>query len=258
MLLLSLFILVSLSLLIVKETSLEQSKVKMDVTEPIKVVTFNIRYGRGLDGSVNINKTIEKLKVLDTDIIAIQEIEKYSLRSGGIDQTRLVANALGMNAFFYPALSFPGFQYGNAIFSRFPIEHVDIVNLHSNLENRLLLISKINIRNDVFIYVLNTHLGLNKKEREAHLHIINDVLQSLEGPVILAGDLNSTPADNEYEILSDRLTKSNKGYEIKTFHENDWQIDYIFYSPHFLVLDTVAYESQVSDHYPVKATFQLK
>lgn len=226
--------------------------------EMITVTTYNIRYGKGLDNRVNLQRTIEALRPLDSDIISLQEIERYTIRSKFKDQVQIIAQELEMNAVFYPSISYPGIYYGNAILSRFPIENTDRISFFSKRENRSAILSKINISEEQSIFVINTHLGLNEEERIEAIKEIYERLSQIEEPVILMGDLNSLPIKKEYEIWDSFLTKSNVGDPIQTYYSRDWQIDYIFHSKEFVVSQTNVLKSDASDHYPVSAVLSLQ
>jgi len=226
--------------------------------DEIKVVSYNIQHGRGQDGMIDFNRTLTKLKNLDADILCIQEVERYSVRSGLDDQVDLIAKELGMNAIFYPSISIPGLNYGNAIFSKYPILNSSYLPFSSQRENRSLIMAEVALNKKQSIYVMGTHLGLDKQEREVHISEIFDYISSLDKPIILAGDLNTTPEQDEYSVWSGKLRKSNQGVKLKTYSHKDWQIDYIFSTPHFQVVETWTLESDTSDHYPVASIFKLE
>jgi endonuclease/exonuclease/phosphatase family metal-dependent hydrolase len=58
----------------------------------MKIVTYNIQYGKGRDGQYDLERTA---KVVDSaDIIALQEVERFWKRSGYIDQVAVLAEFL--------------------------------------------------------------------------------------------------------------------------------------------------------------------
>jgi endonuclease/exonuclease/phosphatase family metal-dependent hydrolase len=226
--------------------------------QAIKIVTYNIQYGRGQDGKVNLQKTINTLRELDADIISLQEVERLSFRSGFEEQVQIMAKELGMNGVFFPSLSYPGLSYGNAILSRFPIMDAVHLPLRSQYEDRSVMLVDMQLSEDQTMYVLNTHLGLDHEERARDIGVIYELLQTLDSAFILTGDLNSTPDQMEYEIWTDILHKSNKGQPLQTYFSREWQIDYIFHSDHFSTLESWVVESDASDHFPVVALLEMK
>jgi endonuclease/exonuclease/phosphatase family metal-dependent hydrolase len=242
-----------------EERAWNQSVYLLPEIQQIKVVTYNIQYGRGQDGKVDLQRTIDTLKELDPDIVSLQEIERYGARSGFQDQVHMISQALEMNAVFSPSLSYPGIYYGNAILSRFPIQDFSRVSLPSSYEHRSAVLAHIRIDEQKTIQVLNTHLGLDQKERARDIRTIHEIILTTDSPIIVTGDLNSTPKKKEYDIWTEHfLVKSNEGQRLQTYRDRDWQIDYIFHSPHFVTLDTWTVSSDASDHFPVFALLELR
>jgi endonuclease/exonuclease/phosphatase family metal-dependent hydrolase len=75
------------------------------VTRVLRVATWNIFGGRTWDGTrVDLELTQAVLRRLDADLVAVQEVDREQPRSHGADQARLLAQALGMDWRFAPAL----------------------------------------------------------------------------------------------------------------------------------------------------------
>ena len=55
----------------------------------MKIVTYNIQYGRGRDGRFDLDRIADA--VSGADVIALQEVERFWTRSGGVDQPRRIA-----------------------------------------------------------------------------------------------------------------------------------------------------------------------
>lgn len=230
----------------------------LEAVNELTVVSYNIHYGKLLNGKIDLDRTIATLLETKADIISLQEVERYSIRSLFNDQVNQLAEALNMNVLYYPSISYPGLYYGNVILSRFPIVDTDIIAFSNNREDRSALIAKLQLSDGEELVVINTHLGLNKNERMKAIMTINELIKGIEVPVFLTGDLNSTPQMNEYQIWSERLIKSNQGTPLQTFNSENWQIDYIFHSYHFEVKNVFVMESALSDHYPVIGVFHFK
>lgn len=233
-----------------------QSDVTHDYEELLTIVTYNIRYGKGVDGQVNLERTIATLKEMDAHIISLQEVERFSIRSKFRDQVNMLAKNLEMNALYYPSLAYPGIYYGNVILSRYPISGYTVLPFSNKGENRSAIIAKVTLPSLEEVYVINTHLGLDKTERHQAILEIKNFVRNLDKPFFIMGDLNSTPQMNEYKSWSQYVQKSNEGIPLQTFSNKDWQIDYIFYTPHFVVEHVAAHYSKASDHFPVIAMFR--
>lgn len=58
----------------------------------MKVISYNIQFGRGLDGVVDLVRTCEAVR--GADIICLQEVEQFWQRSGNADQPAEIAGLL--------------------------------------------------------------------------------------------------------------------------------------------------------------------
>jgi endonuclease/exonuclease/phosphatase family metal-dependent hydrolase len=99
----------------------------------VKLVSYNIRFGLGLDQQIDLERIANTVK--DADIIALQEVERFWKHSGMTDQPELISGYL--KAFHW--LYFPAFdvdasvangdgsilnrrrQFGPMVLSRWPI-----------------------------------------------------------------------------------------------------------------------------------------
>ncbi|HWL66895.1 MAG TPA: endonuclease/exonuclease/phosphatase family protein [Geminicoccus sp.] len=105
----------------------------------ISLVTWNIQYGRGRDDRVDLERQADLLRPFD--IIGLQEVERFWRRTGEVDQVARLAELLPDHYHVYgPATDIlkqhgPGpkgavrRQFGNAVFSRFPILIANSVTL---------------------------------------------------------------------------------------------------------------------------------
>ena len=105
----------------------------------MRIATFNIQHGLGPDGRVDNRRLADAVAALDADVVALQEVDRRQARSGGVDQARLCADAMGaVDHRFQPALvgpfRYPGVRrrarrtdrpdipgYGIALLSRYPV-----------------------------------------------------------------------------------------------------------------------------------------
>lgn len=54
----------------------------------LKIITFNVAHGKGLDGIIDIERQAEFLKQYNPDIVFLQEIDMYTKRAGERNQIR--------------------------------------------------------------------------------------------------------------------------------------------------------------------------
>lgn len=164
----------------------------------IRLVTYNIRHAslKGLDAIVEV------LLPLGADLIALQEVDRGVLRSGGADQAGVLAEALGMEAAFAPAMEYQGGQYGVALLSRSPISAVQVHPLPSLLEPRVALEATVQRPGGPWQVVV-THLGLQPNER---FEQVQALLELAPPPArsLLLGDLNEGRSEWAFRMLRKR------------------------------------------------------
>src|SRR5438128_289035 len=88
---------------------------------PIRVMTYNIDHGSGLDQKVNLERTAKVISDSKVDLVAIQEVDCKTRRTGGVDQAEELGKLTGLHSAFGKAMNFSGGQYGIVILSRWPI-----------------------------------------------------------------------------------------------------------------------------------------
>src|SRR5215831_504837 len=85
----------------------------------MRIATYNIHKGRGMDGRTSIKRIAEVLSHIDADIIALQEV--FSVCDSHLGQVETLASALKLNLAFGCTRHHRGRPYGNAILTRWPI-----------------------------------------------------------------------------------------------------------------------------------------
>ncbi len=224
----------------------------------IRVVTYNIHRGRGLDGVNRLDRIVDVLREVDADIIALQEV----LGS----QAPLLEAAMGMNIIFGPTRHMATGLYGNLCLSRFPLVSHKSYNLTClPFEPRGCL------RTDVDygagpLHIFNVHLGLRYRERIRQAQMLSDILdpRELGGPRLLLGDFNEW-----FNGRASRLLRAEFGHpfgrrkKLRT-HPSPFPVfglDRIYHDP-ALRLDHVKVHTSrrariASDHLPTYADIQL-
>ncbi|GIP35264.1 endonuclease/exonuclease/phosphatase family protein [Paenibacillus sp. J2TS4] len=235
----------------------------------VKVMSFNIRHGVGMDGVLDLERIASVIRDSGADIVGLQEVDRhYSARSDFEDQAKKLAEALGMHYRYAANLDRdplePGGkrrQYGTAVLSKYPIIQSQNHLLSSfGAEQRGLLETTINVKgNHVQFYT--THLGLTLEQRLAQIDEILAITGQYDRTTIITGDFNADPASEEINLMKtlyqDGFSDQNDAY---TFPANlpRVRIDYIFLSESAELLNKSTIPSLSSDHLPIIGDITLK
>src|SRR5688572_17864158 len=83
---------------------------RADQTAPVtvRVLTYNIRHGEGMDRVYDLVRLADIMRATEPDLIALQEVDRGTERSGRTDQLEVLAGLLGMHGEFGRAIDFQG------------------------------------------------------------------------------------------------------------------------------------------------------
>ncbi len=240
----------------------------------IKVMTFNIHHGKGVDKQADLYRIAEVIDKCNADIIGLNEVDRhFSKRSFYEDQAAWLSDQLKMDVAFSPSISISSKhsgetrEFGNALLSRFPIieknDHL-FNNIRGMIEGRSLLDATIRI-NDQPIQINVTHLSLNPFLHKKQTDFIISHHHKTSSPAILLGDWNMKPGSKGWRKITgqfqDAWTIGGKGTGC-TYPSlrPRLRLDYIFASHDFQIADAkvVTELPLASDHLPVTATLYLK
>lgn len=236
----------------------------------LKILTYNIHHANppSKPKQIDIDAIVSTIQAEDPDLVALQEIDADTERSGPGNQAEMIAEKLGMYVFFGKAIDFGGGSYGVAVLSRFPISEERVYQLptapDSNGEPRILASAKVNLPNGTFIRFGSTHLDSQGASTNRLLQIeeLARIAFKETIPFILAGDFNATPGSEVINILDKHFTRTCLNCEPTiTVNGTEKAIDFISFKPEdaFKVeSQRVINETYASDHLPVLATLRLK
>jgi len=95
----------------------------------LRIASYNIRSGSGMDDVYNLSRTAEAIRLLNVDIVGLQEVDNNTDRHPHDNQAQVLANLTGLTHHVFAKFrDFENGGYGVAIISRFPIEAA--VTLH--------------------------------------------------------------------------------------------------------------------------------
>ncbi|WP_208591024.1 endonuclease/exonuclease/phosphatase family protein [Gracilibacillus suaedae] len=236
----------------------------------IKVMTYNIHHGKGLDKKVNLDRICKVIADSNADIIGLNEVDRYySERSHFQDQMEYLTKELNYFGAFSPSLAlqprkkYLTRQYGNGILSRFPIDAPKSYVFNKRLfgiEDRSILEVTIPLCNKlVHFYV--THLSLNPS---LHRQQSEFLITKAKSPAVIIGDWNMKVRSKRwkrvvkvYRDVWDSIdSQDGLTYPAKNPRK---RLDYIFVSKDFTILDVQINDSIpiASDHLPFVSTLSL-
>ena len=178
----------------------------------LRVVSYNIRHGRGNDERVDLERTARVLRAQQPDIVALQEVDERVQRSGSVAQADSLGRLLGMHAAFGGFFDYQGGQYGMAILSRHPIASVHPIRLPDGNEPRIALMVKIAMPGADTIAVVDVHFDWvsNDSFRFAQASKLAGVLDTMRVPYILLGDFNDQPGSRTLDLFTSRAVEARK------------------------------------------------
>jgi endonuclease/exonuclease/phosphatase family metal-dependent hydrolase len=159
-------------------------------------MTFNIAHARGHDGRVDVKRIAEIIEVADADIVALQEVDRWTARAGKLDLIVELSERTGLTYAFGKTIDYDGGEYGNAFLVRFPIlEEEHYLYQTSNGEQRGLLTLVLDVRGREIV-VLNTHLD-HRNEDAVRFACVEELIAKIRRhkpkAVLVCGDFNDIP-----------------------------------------------------------------
>ena len=253
----------------------------------LKVITYNIMGMKpGTDPPTRLYYIIQNLKVLNPDIIGLQEINE-SLTSGGADnQAMLIADSLSsyFGITYYSYYSQTHLSWNNqfkefiGIISKYPVEQQGFYQLVPGAFPRKVVwnlintpLGKINFFNTHFDYQSVSVRLQQATQTISYIVQQENLYQSIA--TILTGDFNDTPGSSPINYILnanfwDTFAEANPGLPGYTVPSNapTSKIDYVFYkytghllidSSRIIMDQPYSGNSYCSDHLGVMTTFSL-
>lgn len=235
----------------------------------LRVVTFNIRAGRGLDDTYDMERIARVVLASGADVAGLQEVDCGLERSGRLDQAQWLAGRLGWAAAYGPALDLglaPDGRrqlYGNALLSRHPIRAAQVHPLPYHpvagywKERRACLVARVAPPDGPEWTVAVTHLGLAPAEQALQAAALAALLAGQPDPLLLLGDLNAPPGAPRlaplWALCPDAAPPAG------TFPAGDPQerLDYVLVRSPATAAAFAVLPTDASDHRPLAASVHL-
>lgn len=226
--------------------------------DTIRVMTYNMAVGLLAD----MNQLGEYIRLIDADIVALQEVDLRTYRpetpqQAGKNQMAELGGTTDMLPLFGPVTPHPsGGYYGLGFLTEEPVYSVQIVHLPKVVDNdepRAMLVATWKLFGRT-ITIANTHLSLSKSNRAAQMRFIRKYMRKIGGVKLICGDFNSDYSEGLVKKIF-RHWKDALPYPCNTFPSSgpyakyDWMLYQNACSIHVseAVVDSACH---LSDHLP--------
>lgn len=218
----------------------------------LKLMSYNIKNANGMDNVCNFQRIANVINNTSPDVVAIQEVDSMTNRSGQKYVLGEIAERTQMHGYFAPAIDYDGGKYGIGLLTKQVPLRLQTLPLPGREEARTLILAEF----ADYIYCC-THMSLTEEDRMKSLELVKAFTSSSTKPLFLAGDMNAEPE-------SGFIKKQQKDFQIlsnpkqHTFPAPDPKetIDYIATlkqnAKGFAVISAkVINEPMASDHRPI-------
>lgn len=220
----------------------------------VQIMSYNVRHCAGMDLVVDYDRTADVIISQKPDIVALQELDSMTGRSGRKYQLEELAKRTNYYPVFGKAIDYDGGGYGVGVLTKEKPLSTKRIPLPGE-EPRLLLVVELKD------YVIAcTHLDLEEDARLASAPLIIEEAQCWEKPFILAGDLNDHPNSQLLQELTKCFTINSGNSPTFPADVPTECIDYVAtYNSHSAkTLESIIIdEPEASDHRPLLVKLQL-
>lgn len=232
---------------------------------PIRVASYNIRHGVGMDNQLNLTRTVGTLRAINADFVGLQEVDHTAKRSFKLDQAKFLGRELKMRPAFGAFMPFDGGQYGLGMLAKQSLTNIRSLRLPDGNEPRIALLADLKLPGGDSILVANVHFDWVEDDgfRFAQARVVAKELRKSKKPFVLLGDFNDGPDSRTLALFRDFAHEVKKPVgETFTFPADkpEKEIDFIFVFPkhRWRVNSITVWDEKVaSDHRPVVADLEL-
>lgn len=228
----------------------------------IRVASYNMRKAIGTDRRRRPERTLEVLRELDADVIALQEADRrFGSRASAIP-LRMIEEHSGYKPVPFEARDGSIGWHGNALLVKKEVEIVDKALVHlPSLEPRGAVMADLRLGGES-LRVVGMHLDLSGLWRRRQANAVLAHIRSRETslPAVLMGDLNEWSARGG--CLRDFASHLSFAHCGRSFHTRRpvVQLDRIMVTNELSIADSGVHQSaaarKASDHFPVWAVVE--
>lgn len=218
----------------------------------LKLMSYNIKNANGMDNVCNFQRIANVINNASPDVVAIQEVDSMTNRSGQKYVLGEIAERTQMHGYFAPAIDYDGGKYGIGLLTKQVPLRLQTLPLPGREEARTLILAEF----ADYIYCC-THMSLTEEDRMKSLELVKAFTSSSTKPLFLAGDMNAEPESGFIkELQKDFQILSNPKQHTFPAPDPKETIDYIATlkqnAKGFAVISAkVINEPMASDHRPI-------
>lgn len=236
----------------------------------LKIMSYNIRHGEGLDTILDLSRSARIIKVQSPDLCALQEVDNFCLRSDSIDQTGYLAQKTLMKGTFGKFMDYQSGEYGMASLSAKLLISTKVLQLpDGKYEPRISIVQEVQITKGCIITFANVHFdwiegdeGTTNRMNQAK--VLMKYIDELDQATVITGDFNCTPDSPTMQYFySQGFIFVKKGDDNLSFQfDPKSEIDHLIYRNS----EDVKFEEKsihllkepiVSDHRPLVAELKV-
>lgn len=225
----------------------------------VRVMTWNIHGGVGLDGRRDLRRIVECARRHDADILALQEVGARRHVPGAADDFNYLAEELGNHAAESRLVTAPDGHYGHAVISRWSLSGTRLHDIsHGRREPRAAIETVVHTPFGR-LHLVAAHLGLSFAERRHQAAFLAGLLRGGPERDLLLGDFNDWVWRGSVQRTLNRIFP---GHSHARTYPSFWPLfalDRIYCRPRKMLLRSWTDETCriASDHLPVIADLAM-
>jgi endonuclease/exonuclease/phosphatase family metal-dependent hydrolase len=229
----------------------------------VRIVDCNVHSGFNTDGRLNLEALAQVIESQNPDVVTLQEVSRGWVIDGSVDTIEWLSQRLGLPYAYGPN---EGYQWGNAILSRYPILNLGTGELppQSLRLRRGYILAEIDA-GAKSLWVINTHLHNVEEDSDIRMEQVPVLIYAWNkaARTVITGDFNATPDAPEMALLADagfydvgKFIGPDPGY---TYYSADpyQRIDYFWTTPDLIPALYEVPQTTVSDHLPIAVTITI-